>query len=206
MAPQDLIQQLLGLPDIETQKRFLEGHASSLDDEVASALKDQADRLMRVEVRRALQTAELLLYLGELTANPCHRALGLLAEANTRSIGLGEYQRALDLYNAAAELYAGQGNSVEHARSQVGKVWSLACLGRYEEAFTTSEWASQILEAHTQWHSLATLTMNLAIAHGRRGDDGCGGDRGVLQRQAGEACAVGGCRRGDANRHRGEQN
>jgi CHAT domain-containing protein len=171
MASQELVGQLLGLPDAEAQRQFLAAHIPQLDDEVASALKDKVDHLMRADVRRALQTADLLLYLGDLTGNPSHRALGLLAEANTRSLGLGEYQRALHIYNEASAIYQNQCDLVELARSQVGKVWSLACLGRYTEAFTVGEWASQILESHTQWHSLATLTMNRAIAHGRQGDD-----------------------------------
>jgi len=171
MASQDLAQQLLELPDVEAQRRFLEAHTPQLNDDVASALKDEVDHLMRADVRRALQIASLLFYLGDLTGNPNHRALGMLAEANARSLGLGEYQQALDIYNEAAQIYQTQGNVVEQARSQVGKVWSLACLGRYIEAFAVGEWASQILESHAQWHSLATLTMNLAITHGRQGDD-----------------------------------
>ena len=50
-------------------------------------------------------------------------------------------------------------------------MWSLACLGRYEEAFETGAWASQILEQHAQWQQLGTLTMNLAAIHGRLGQD-----------------------------------
>lgn len=171
MASQDLIQDLLELSDLEAQKRFLKENASLLDDDVASALKDRADHLLRADVNRSLQTADLLLHLSELSGDPCHRALGLLTEANARSIGLGEYQPGLNLYNEAAEIYRDQGNQVEQARSQVGKVWSLACLGRYAEAFEIGEWARHILEDHAQWHSLATLTMNLAITHGRQGDD-----------------------------------
>jgi CHAT domain-containing protein len=171
MASQDLVRQLLGLPDVEAQRRFLAEHAPQLNDDVAHALKDKVDHLMRADVNHSLQIADLLLYLGELTGNPGHRALGLLAEANTRSLGLGQYRRALNIYNEAADIYQNQGDLVEQARSQVGKIWPLACLGYYAEAFTIGEWASQILESHAQWHSLATLTMNLAITYGRQGDD-----------------------------------
>ena len=171
MASRNSIQGLLELPNLEAQKRFLKRHASLLDNDFASALKDEADHLMRADVKRSLQTADLLCFLGELTSDSGHRALGLLAEANARSLGLGEYQRALHIYNKAAQIYEAQGNLVEQARSQVGKVWSLACLGYYSEAFSIGQWAAEILERHMEWRSLGTLIMNLAIAHGRQGDD-----------------------------------
>jgi CHAT domain-containing protein/tetratricopeptide (TPR) repeat protein len=172
MTSQELTEQLLGLPDAEAQRRFLQQHASLLNDEVASALKEQADRFLRSDIQRSLETAELLFYLTELTGNPLFRALGLLTEANARSIGgLGEHQRAVELYDQAAEIYRVHDLAVEQARSQVGKVFSLAMLGRYDDALEAGRWASSILEEHNQWRSLANLTMNLAIVHGRQRDD-----------------------------------
>ena len=54
------------------------------------------------------------LFLPELTGNPVTAPLGLLAEANVRSIGgLGEYQRAVDLYDEAAETIQACGNEAE---------------------------------------------------------------------------------------------
>jgi CHAT domain-containing protein len=172
MTPPDLVEQLLALPDIETQKQFLEAHASALDDEVAGTLKDEATRLLRSDVQRSLETTDLVFHVAELTHNPLHRALGLLAEANARSIGgLGEYQLAVELYDEAAEVYQSNGRPVEQASSQIGKVFSLAMLGRYDEAVTVGDWASQVLEEHRQWHLLVNLAMNLAIVHGRQRQD-----------------------------------
>ena len=172
MTQEEFIEQLLALPDTAAQQQFLAEHAALVDDEVADALKGQADRYLRSDVQHSSQTAALLCSLPELTGNPCHRALGLLAEANARSIGgLGEYQRAVELYDEAAEIYRACGVEVEQARSQVGKVWSLASLGRYAEAFETGAWASQVLEQHARWLPLGTLTMNLAAIHSRQGED-----------------------------------
>jgi tetratricopeptide (TPR) repeat protein len=123
-------------------------------------------------VQRCLLAADLLCILSEFTGNPCHRALGLLAEANARSIGgLGEYQRAVELYDEAAEIYRACGRPAEQARSQVGRVFSLGFLGRNAEAFEAGEWASRVLEQHAQWRPLAALTMNLATIHDRLGED-----------------------------------
>ena len=171
MVSQNLAEQLLALPDIAAQRRFLQECVSLLDDQVASALKKQADQFLRADVHRSLRTADLLFCLARLTGNPLHQALGLLAEANARSIGLGEYQRAIDLYNEAAQVYEDQNRLVDQAKSQVGKIGSLAHLGRYAEALETGQWASRILEAHAQWRPLATLIMNLAIMHARQGED-----------------------------------
>lgn len=172
MTPQELVEHLLALPDVEAQKRFLEEHASLLDDEVANALKAQADRFLRSDVQRSLETADLLFYMAELTDNSLYRASGLLAEANARSIGgLGEYQRSVELYDEAGEIYRSRDCLVDHAKAQVGRVFSLAFLGCYDEALETGRWAGSVLEEHGQWRPLATLTMNLAVVRGRRGED-----------------------------------
>jgi CHAT domain-containing protein/tetratricopeptide (TPR) repeat protein len=171
MTPQDLVQQLLELPDVEAQKRFLEEHVSLLDDQVAHALKEQADHFLRADSQRALQTANLLFRMAELSGDPAHRALGLRAEGNVRCLGLGEYQKAIELYDEAARIYQRQDRLVDQAKSQVGKLEALSHLGRYTEALETGQWISRILEEHAEWHVLAVLTMNLGNVHSRAGDD-----------------------------------
>jgi CHAT domain-containing protein/predicted negative regulator of RcsB-dependent stress response len=172
MTSQDLVEQLLALPDIETRKRFLKEHVSLLDDQVADDLKEQADQFLRADVQRSLEMADLLFCVGELTGRLPYRALGLLVEANALSVGgLGEYQRAVALYDEAAEIYQTHGRLVSQAKAQVGKVFSLAMLGRYDDALETGHRAGQVLEEHCQWRSLVNLTMNLAVAHGRQRED-----------------------------------
>jgi CHAT domain-containing protein len=142
-----------------------------LDDQIASALKAQADQFLRADIKRSLQTAGLLYHVAELTGNSAHRALGLLAEANARSIGLGQYQQGIELYDEAADIFRARGQLVEQAQSQVGKIGSLINLSRYQEALDTGRWAARILEAHTPSRPLATLTMNMAVAYGLQGKD-----------------------------------
>ncbi|MDY6877281.1 MAG: CHAT domain-containing tetratricopeptide repeat protein [Chloroflexota bacterium] len=171
MAPQDLVEQLLALPDVESQRRFLEDHASLLDDEVANALKAQADHFLRADSQSALQMANLLFHMAELSGDLEHRALGLRAEGNVRLFGLGEYQKAIELYDEAARIYQGQGCLVDQAKSQVGKLEALSQLGCYAEALEVGEWVSRILEDHAEWQVLAVLSMNLGNVHSRAGDD-----------------------------------
>src|SRR5690349_6923000 len=93
------IEQLLALADPATQREFLVAHEQLLDDRVASALKEQADHLLRADLQRSLETAQLLCQMAEWNGNRLHAALGLLAEANARAIGLGEYRAALECYD-----------------------------------------------------------------------------------------------------------
>ncbi len=179
---EDFTERLLGLPGIEAQKQLLEARKPLLDDDVAQALKVQADHLMHADGQRAQQAATLLLHLAECTGDPLHRALGLLAKANVKSIGFGEYKEALPIYDEAAQIYQSHGHPVAYARSQIGKIWSLTNLDRYTKALEVGEWASHMLEDHAEWQVLAMLTMNLGIVHARSGDDA--GALGMFDRAA----------------------
>jgi CHAT domain-containing protein len=171
MTTQEMIESLLALEDGPAQQDQLLAYVEQLNGTAAAELKAEADRLLRVDVRRSLAVAGLIQSLAALNSNPSERALGLLAEANARSIGLGEYQQAVALYDEAAAIYADQNLPIEQARAQVGKVGALSFLGRYTEANQAGQWASQILAAYGQRQPLATLTMNLAIMHARIGED-----------------------------------
>jgi CHAT domain-containing protein len=171
MADQALIQHLLELPDPESRKRFLAARAPLLDDDLASALKQQADHFLRADIGQSFVCAELLFALAEVQGNPLHRALGLLAEANARSIGLGEYQAAVDLYDEAAGTYRRLGRVVEQARSQVGKIPALTKLGRYAEAEEVGSRVSHVLQEHGEWRILAGVKINLGVLYSRAGDD-----------------------------------
>ena len=51
-SAQDLVQRVLELPDVDAQKQYLERHIDLLDDRVAQAFKNQAARLLRVDLHR----------------------------------------------------------------------------------------------------------------------------------------------------------
>ncbi len=158
----DLLAQLLALPEPKSQRTFLNEHAVHLDPEnTAKRLKDQADQFLRIDIQRALATAELLKEYSDLVKDPRHKALGLLAEANARYIGLGEYEKAVALYDQAGQIYHNAGCLIDQAISQIGRIGALVNLGRYEEALAVGEWAGTILEEHKDWFQLAKMTGNL---------------------------------------------
>jgi CHAT domain-containing protein len=171
MKEAELVEQVLTLPDITTRRRFLEEHKSLLNDEVVRLLDLQAAHFLRADIRIMLEIADLFYYMAELTGNSVYKGLGRITEADARSIGLGEYEFALTLYDDAAGVYQALGDTAEQAWAQACKVSALSHLGRYEEALEIGHRISPILEAHGYRRTLATLTMNLGTVYGRRGED-----------------------------------
>ena len=171
MLANDLVEQLLAISDADSRQHLLHQNVSSLNDQVALLLKERADQYLRSDLARSQEMVDLLKETSSLTGSATMRALGYLAEANLRGIGMGDYQQALSLYDQAAEIYRLEGLPMEQAKSQVGKVGVLAFLGRYDEAIELGGWASKVLEDYQAWRPLATLIMNLAIMHARRGED-----------------------------------
>ena len=175
MNIQGLVEQSIIVTGAESQRKILAEQVSGLDktsqDEYAAALKQQADQLMRTDIKLSVRVAQLIIALSDVTGNPLHRALGLLAQANAYSVVLGEYNQGVALYNQAAAIYAEHDLPVLQAQSQIGKIYALGNLGQYKQARSDFKWASQVLEQHAEWFQLARLTVNMAIVHARLGQD-----------------------------------
>ncbi len=171
MDTQRLARALIDQPDPETRARLFAEHAAQLNDDLAQSLKTLSDYYLRTEVARAQNAADALLQLAEFTKNPRHRALGLLAWGNIYTLALGEYENAIPFFDEATAIYREENDRTNMARSQIGKIWALLNLSRYEEVESTAEWASQILEEEHELLLLAKLSMNRAVSRGRQGDD-----------------------------------
>ncbi len=100
MEIQRFLEDGVMLADREDQRRILAQQLSGMEaarqDEFAQALKHHADLLMRTDTQQCLRVTRLLEALADISGNPLHRALGLLARANACSIVLGEYRQAAD--------------------------------------------------------------------------------------------------------------
>jgi len=175
MNIQGLVEQSITAAGPESQQKILAEQVAGLDaasqDAYAAALKQQADQLMRTDIKLSVRVARLIINLAEITGNPLHQALGLLAQANACSVVLGEYSQGVALYDQAAEIYAEHDLPVLQAQSQIGKIYALGNLGHYEQAQADFKWASQVLRQHAEWFQLARLTVNMAIVHARLGQD-----------------------------------
>lgn len=171
MTETELVERLMALSDLAARKHFLEENITLLNDEVVRLLKEQADHFLRTDIRTSLEISDHLCYMAEITNNPLHKAMGLILEADARSIGLGEYDIGIALYDEGVEIYQAHGRILEQAWSQIGKVNALSYVGRYAEAIEIGNKISQVFEAYKRWRSLAQLTMNMGIVYGRWGKD-----------------------------------
>ncbi|GAB4522364.1 MAG: hypothetical protein Fur0018_04020 [Anaerolineales bacterium] len=134
-------------------------------------LKEQSDRMMRTDLQACLQLCRVMKILGEASGDARLQALALLACANAHAIGQGNFQRGLEAYQQAGELYASLNEPIEQARSVIGKLYALANLGEYERALAEAEWAREILRKNREWLTLARLKVNMALLHSRLGND-----------------------------------
>lgn len=175
LNPQELVEEITQLSHSEAKQAYLRDLMPFLDksdwDQLAAALKEKADHLMRADIQACLQTAELIDYITELTGNPTYHALSALALGNAYVIGLGEFRKGIQYCDEAAAIYEEQERPVDQARTQISKIWALASLGQYDKAFTIGKKARTVLRVHKQWKYLTILISNLAIIHGRLGQD-----------------------------------
>ncbi len=172
--PADFVTGLFALSNTKQRLHlavYLPFFDATAQEEIARLFKMQADRFMRTDLQRCLHVAGLIKLMAELTGNRLFHALGLRAEGNAYTIGGGDYQQGIACYNEAADIYGRFHRPLEQAWSQNGKIYALANLGQYDEALAVGHWAGQIFREAKEWLPLAELTVNLAIIHGRLGQD-----------------------------------
>ena len=185
-----LLNQLLALSDLTAQKRLLDQHRTLLQNtdlttHLAESLKGRADHFLRSQINRSHDFVDLIWHLVYLTGNSLYEALALRAEGNIHGIGEGNFQQAIDCYDAAAAIYHAQNLPLDEARTQVGKIGCLSYLSRYGEALAVGTWAASVLRAHAEWPLLTGLLSNLSIIYYRLGQ---GEDAVALIQEAREVC------------------
>ncbi len=157
-------------PPREHARAFLQLSPAQRD-EVIRCLKEQADALVRTDLKDCVRLCGVMQALAEASGDPRHRALALLARGNAHAIGEGAFEQGVAAYERAGGIYASLNMPVEQARSLIGKIYALANLGRYEQALSEAEWARRVLREHGEWLTLARLKVNMALLHSRLGDD-----------------------------------
>ncbi len=171
MADHQLVKSLLRLDTPSAQEHYLRTHYAELDDRLVRALKAQADHALRADIKQCERIGNLILVVGDVSGNRQYRAVGLRVLGNAAAIGRGAHQAAIPLYDEAASIYRDHGLTVDEARSQTGKLWALASLGRYQEALEIGRWARNTLEKAGEAVLLANLVKNLGIIYGRMNED-----------------------------------
>ena len=165
-------EQMLHLTERHEQQRFVQCHATDFSEADFQAIKEAADKYLRANLDRSRRLGHLLLALAHNGGSGLARALGIIVRANASGIsGVGDFALAVRLYNKAAQLYAELGRPRDQARAQIGKIYCLSQLSRYQEIEEIESWAKAILEREQDWIGLSRLTSNLGIAYSRKGDE-----------------------------------
>ncbi len=171
LARSRLIDRLLEVDSAAGRDLFVEQHRNEFDLSAVQVLKSRIDHLMRADQAKAAELVDIMLRISSITGSQEQRALGLVAAGNVRLIAHGEFGVSVDLYDQAAAIYMSLGKTVEHARSQIGRVAALASLGRYSEAIRSGEQALEVLERHDRFDLIVGLASNLGLAYSHSGDD-----------------------------------
>ncbi len=175
-TPQEAVSSLLALSDYSSQQQLLRRFTANLDnqslDAIADLLKAQSDYFLRNNIQLCLRISDLLILLSQLAQDEWYRALGFRAKANAYAYGgLGEFQKAIELYDQAAEIYKDHNHMVNQAGCCYAKLTPLAHLGRYDEAKEAGEWARKVFRENGEWLLLAKVKVNLGLVYLRLGDD-----------------------------------
>ncbi len=172
MANDDLVDQLIGLVNSPLEAKLF---VTALDEEsvtvVASGLNKHAMYNLQRDAALALAIAELIIHIGRWRDHALTRALGLQCKAIVISNSQREFEAALALFTESEAIFKAYDEELEIAIGHVSRIWALACLQRYEEAFAAGEWAREVLTRHEVYRSLAALNNNLAAVYGRQGRD-----------------------------------
>jgi CHAT domain-containing protein len=172
--PSDLVDALLSIEPNEQPAwldKILPTLAPATVHAFAQLLKSQADHNLRINLENSAQFADLIAQLGQSWPDERLNALSFRAKGNIYALGYGDHQKGISFYERAASIYHQLDMVYEEALSQTGKIWSLASLGRAEEALATGQWASVVLAEEEDWQALAILMMNMGAIYGRLGND-----------------------------------
>jgi tetratricopeptide (TPR) repeat protein len=166
MDAQTFISNLLPLRG-EAAQHFIATHAPEVDDldTAAQLLKDEAQAQETRDVELSLVIADLLLTFADWTANPRHRALGLLARGNV-FMRQGHQTEAIDCFNAAGEDFLKAGDDIGWARTRISYLWSASKIGLAAEALEQAERAREIFLRSGEHKRAGDLEVNLALALG----------------------------------------
>lgn len=152
--------RVLRLVEQKGRLRSLREVGKDLDLPVFLLLKDEVERLVRVDARRALRLASLMERLEPLIPDPSARAVARRAKAEAL-LFLGRYQKALETYRETIRLYDARGDAVGRARASVGQMNSLTYLSRYEEALRVARRTETVLRRHGERKYLGRLHMGI---------------------------------------------
>jgi tetratricopeptide (TPR) repeat protein len=155
----NLFLQYLRDHTLEEGHAYIQEHIADLTDHkfIGELLEEEALRILYTPFA-SLKLAELLISFGEYVSHLPSHALGLKSKGDALMM-IGHYQAAMECSDAAGEEFLCLGDEGNWARSRIGWVYSVACLGRSEEALIEAKRARDV------FIRLGELYWALAIDH-----------------------------------------
>ena len=156
-ALEDLLGELSLLEDPAQAAAFLDQHPELRRVEAVEALAQRVVKLARSDLRRAEALSRAGRRLAEALGDDRSLALSLKARGHLSYLG-GRYAEALELYRDCQRRFIAAGREVDAAMNLGSScLWTLALLGRYDEAAADARRARAILESHGDALRLARL-------------------------------------------------
>jgi len=161
----ELFLQYLRDHTLEEGRAYIQEHIAELSDHTAigELLADEALRLLYSPFV-SLKVAELLISYGEYTGHLSSHALGLKAKGDALA-QIGHNQAAIEVLDAAGEMFLQLGDEGNWARSRIS--WILACawIGRIEDALKAGEQARNVFLQLEEYYWVGVVDTNTAIVY-----------------------------------------
>ena len=151
------VSEVAALADPEDRRRALADAA--LDRSTVRRLFDRIAQEAHSDAEGAGAIAELAAELAELLDDDTSRGLAHKAAAFLLYLR-SELEQALDRFETAAALFAGEGDELDHAATLSSAIHAMALLGRYDEAYAAAATARSVFEARGEKLRLARLDTN----------------------------------------------
>lgn len=169
MNSKKLISELIATDDKAKQRELIKNNSAQIDLQFAEELKNTYYDSWRTEPSKTRNAALALDVLFEFLPEEEVRALSKWVEG-IAELAEGKAETAIERLDEAAEIFSQLAQKNKAAQTQVAKIYALALLGRYDEAFATGENAIKDFEALNDYFAVGKIEHNLGNIHWRRGN------------------------------------
>src|SRR5437867_3148738 len=153
------IVDLAGIPGEGERRAFLAAQTNARSSQAVESLYDAVVIFARVDLQKAERMAQAGAWIAGEIDDPY--ASGQSARAVGHVLYLtGKYQKAIQEYEKALEIFQQIGRDVDYARTISGALQSMIYCGQYERAFRLGEEARAIFHAHKDRLRLSRLNSN----------------------------------------------
>jgi len=156
----------LPLDNEEAGKQILQTYIPTLDDEAITQLveliKREADRQWNKDGYISFILSGYLLFIGTMTRNKFHHALGLMARGDALR-RMYRNQEALPFFDAAGAEFLEIADEVGWARTRIGRVSASLQLNRTTEALRDAAAAREVFIHHNKLRRAGQIDVNAAI-------------------------------------------